>query len=75
MAWPTAMGGGYHFMKVEGHYLDTSNTIQGFAIHLGKNNNLVNVLINQYFYQQNFYMIIHSYLISMKYLKHHTCII
>ncbi len=53
MAWPTAMGGGYHFMKVEGHYLDTSNTIQGFAIHLGKNNNLVNVLINQYFNQLN----------------------
>lgn len=53
MAWPTAMGGGYHFMKVEGHYLDTSNTIQGFAIHLGKNNNLVNVLINQPFNQQN----------------------
>lgn len=53
MAWPIAMGGGYHFIKVEGHYLDTSNTIQGFAIHLGKNNNLVNVLINQSFIQQN----------------------
>ena len=53
MAWPTAMGGGYHFIKIEGHYLDTSNAVQGFAIHLGKNNNLVNVLINQSFNQQN----------------------
>lgn len=53
MAWPTAMGGGYHFIKIEGHYLDSSNAVQGFAIHLGKNNNLVNVLINQSFNQQN----------------------
>lgn len=53
MAWPTAMGGGYHFIKIEGHYLDTSSTIQGFAIHLGKNNNLVNVAINQVLNQQN----------------------
>ena len=53
MAWPTAMGGGYHFMKIEGHYLDASSAIQGFAVHLGKNNNLVNVLINQSFNQQN----------------------
>lgn len=53
MAWPTAMGGGYHFMKIEGHYLDTNYTLQGFAIHLGKNNNLVNVSINKILNQQN----------------------
>lgn len=43
MAWPTAMGGGYHFIKIEGHYMDTANTIQGYAIHLGKNENLVKI--------------------------------
>lgn len=43
MDWPTMMGGGYHFMKMEGHYLDTAGVITGFAIHLGKNENLVTV--------------------------------
>lgn len=47
MAWPDAMGGGYHFIKLEGHYLDTININKGFAIHLGKNENLVTVKINQ----------------------------
>lgn len=53
MAWPTAMGGGYHFIKIEGHYLDTTNTIQGYAIHLGKNKNLVKVKIIHNLSQQN----------------------
>lgn len=40
MAWPTMMGGGYHFMKFEGYY--TSNdTAYGFAMHMGKNQHLV----------------------------------
>ncbi|MCA0429994.1 MAG: hypothetical protein LCH32_05775 [Bacteroidetes bacterium] len=41
MAWPAAMGGGYHFIKMEGHYKDTAGTVKGYAIHLGKNINLV----------------------------------
>lgn len=36
MAWPEPMGGGYHFMKFEGKYRDTSK-LKGFAIHLGTN--------------------------------------
>ncbi|MDX9752045.1 MAG: hypothetical protein RBT71_13275 [Flavobacteriales bacterium] len=40
MAWPVPMGGGYHFMKFEGHFLhDGSPT--GYAMHLGRNENLV----------------------------------
>jgi hypothetical protein len=31
MAWPDAMGGGYHFLKFEGHF----DQDKGFAIHLG----------------------------------------
>lgn len=46
MAWPTMMGGGYHFMKFEGYY--TSNdTAYGFAMHMGKNQHLVHVLLNK----------------------------
>jgi hypothetical protein len=39
MAWPTPMGGGYHFMKYEGHFLN-SGVPTGFAMHLGRNENL-----------------------------------
>lgn len=53
MAWPTAMGGGYHFIKMEGHYLDTSHTSQGYAIHIGKNENLIKIKITQHLSQQN----------------------
>lgn len=47
MAWPTSMGGGYHFLKLEGHYLDTINVKKGYAIHLGRNGNQVKVKLNQ----------------------------
>ncbi len=54
MAWPDAMGGGYHFMKLEGYYLDSTGTQLGYAIHLGKNENLVTVNLNSTnFTQQN----------------------
>ncbi len=40
MAWPDQMGGGYHFMKLEGHFLNGA-TPTGYAMHLGRNENLV----------------------------------
>lgn len=40
MFWPVQMGGGYHFMKFEGHFRDTGG-MSGFAIHLGRNGNTV----------------------------------
>lgn len=39
MEWPDPLGGGYHFMQMEGVYLNNSNVLSGYAIHLGKNNN------------------------------------
>lgn len=42
MYWPTTMGGGYHFMKFEGHWQD-GNQYGGFAFHLGQNENLITV--------------------------------
>ncbi len=35
MNWPDVMGGGYHFLKLEGHWLDTA-IVNGFALHVGK---------------------------------------
>lgn len=39
MAWPVPMGGGYHFMKFEGHFLNNGIST-GYAMHLGRNENL-----------------------------------
>lgn len=52
MGWPDPMGGGYHFMKLEGHYLDTLNVKKGYAIHLGKNENLVTAKVTAKLHQQ-----------------------
>jgi hypothetical protein len=40
MQWPQLMGGGYHFLKLEGNYIDNSATY-GYAMHLGTNNCLI----------------------------------
>ncbi len=48
MAWPQMMGGGYHFMKFEGNFL-SGGTSYGFAMHLGKNQNLVPISITKNF--------------------------
>ena len=34
--WPEPMGGGYHFMKLEGHFLSV-DTLYGYGIHIGSN--------------------------------------
>lgn len=40
MYWPTNLGGGYHFMKFEGHWRD-GNDHGMFAFHIGANENLI----------------------------------
>lgn len=40
MFWPVDMGGGYHFMKFEGHWQHGSD-FGGYAFHLGLNENHV----------------------------------
>ena len=42
MVWPVQMGGGYHFMKLEGSFIDTAGT-WGYNMHLGTNGNTVNI--------------------------------
>lgn len=36
MEWPVMMGGGYHFMMLEGKFIDSAGT-PGYAMHLGTN--------------------------------------
>lgn len=40
MEWPEMMGGGYHFLKLEGHWKDTGS-VAGYTMHLGTNPYLV----------------------------------
>ena len=35
MSWPEVIGGGYHFMKFEGNYLDQDAGWIGYTVHLG----------------------------------------
>jgi hypothetical protein len=42
MFWPTTMGGGYHFMKLEGNFIDSTGT-WGYNMHIGSNGNIVNI--------------------------------
>jgi hypothetical protein len=43
MEWPASIGGGYHFMKMEGYWKNatTQKTEIGYAMHLGDNQSLV----------------------------------
>ncbi len=36
MGWPDNMGGGYHFMKMEGHWRNGA-VLNGYALHVGRN--------------------------------------
>jgi len=45
MIWPVPMGGGYHFLKFEGHFRTAQGPTNGFAIHIGSDTCLVNVSI------------------------------
>ncbi len=49
MQWPEMMGGGLHFMKMEGHFMDSVGAKSGYAIHLGTGIALTPVTINQSF--------------------------
>lgn len=35
MSWPEYLGGGYHYMKMNLKYLDSTNYLQNFGFHLG----------------------------------------
>lgn len=39
MEWPIVLGGGYHFMMLEGVFKKADSSLSGYAIHLGKSPN------------------------------------
>lgn len=36
MRWPDVLGGGYHYLQLEGRYLAAGSTNSGYATHLGR---------------------------------------
>lgn len=36
MAWPMMMGGGFHFLKLEGQFISPADTL-GYTVHVGQN--------------------------------------
>ena len=34
-SWPEMLGGGYHFMKLEGRFIDTNSNTATYATHMG----------------------------------------
>ena len=49
MEWPDGMGGGYHFLKLEGHFVDSSIDY-GYAMHIGTNNMQPNCSVKKELY-------------------------
>ena len=47
MAWPDPMGGGYHFMKLEGHFIDDVGSTSGYAVHMGTATALTSVELEE----------------------------
>ena len=48
MEWPTPMGGGYHYMKFEGKYMNNTSAVVSFNVHTGGtmgNRNVVDVTL------------------------------
>lgn len=51
MAWPDGMGGGYHFLKMEGKYREASSSATaGYAMHSGTAAGLTEVMIEKDFH-------------------------
>jgi hypothetical protein len=46
MQWPDPMGGGYHFLMLEGYFTDSTGT-NGYAVHLGTNKPLINIMLDK----------------------------
>ena len=42
MEWPVPLGGGYHYMKLEGRYRDTANQITSYNTHMGRGRMIAN---------------------------------
>jgi len=58
MAWPDVLGGGYHYMQMNGKWLDSTSTAQNFNFHLGigqlYKSNVINV-DSIYAFVQNYF--------------------
>ena len=60
MAWPGILGGGYHYMMINGRFLDKNNKMQSLIFHLGIGQLYKNDVINTdsiYAFVQNYFTV------------------
>ncbi|MBP7496477.1 MAG: hypothetical protein KA792_02275 [Bacteroidales bacterium] len=60
MAWPGILGGGYHYLMINGRFLDKYNKMQSLIFHLGIGQLYKNDIINTdsiYAFKQNFFTV------------------
>ncbi len=68
MAWPDVMGGGYHFMKLEGHFRKTGAPA-GYAMHIGNNGYQVNLVLDHEFTVKEGETTLHMDIDAMEWFK------
>lgn len=70
MFWPEQLGGGYHYMKMNGKWRNVNNEIQPFNFHLGIGQNydttgVVTGFVQNYFSVSVFLQVYSSFIISV----------
>jgi len=68
MFWPDMMGGGYHYMKMNGKWKATGDTIKAFNFHLGIGMNKEKTVFYQNYFKVTLPLDIHACLVSNKFI-------
>jgi hypothetical protein len=68
MAWPDPMGGGYHFMKLEGRLTDSLSRPSGFYVHIGNIDSSSGFQANHFVYTEEKFPI-HATLVEGVFLE------
>lgn len=59
MMWPNVLGGGYHYMMINGKWKDTANAVENFNFHLGigqlYHSNAIDNVDSIYAFVQNYF--------------------
>ena len=64
MFWPDMMGGGYHYMKMNGKWKSTGDTIKPFNFHIGIGMNMNKTVFYQNYFTVTLPLNIHAGLVS-----------
>jgi hypothetical protein len=60
MFWPDIMGGGYHYMKMNGKWIAEENVVKPFNFHIGIGMNMAGTIFYQNYFTVTFPLNIHA---------------